>query len=460
MKALWRWLLAAAAILGMASSLAQSPEQPEYPRFSQGELDSMLAPIALYPDSLLSQLLIAATYPRDVTEAAAWSRARNNFAGEQAVRAAANEPWDPSVKSLVAFPQVLAMMDEHMEWTERLGDAFMSNPAQVTETIQALRGRADQAGTLRSGEEMVIRRDYGNYVIEPAAPEVVHVPYYDPNVAYGGWWWPENPPMYWSPWPGYAAGFATGFAFGYGVAVGPGFWYTGFDWPRHYVRFHNHRPWYYRGHSRWHDHRWYSNDHRRNVRGWHWSGSQQARTGQPRYRNDSIDRRESQRFTQKPAPAPAPAAAPSAATAGSALERRTSPRVLPAAPMQRSYGNGQPVERGFERTPERQYVAPPPPTASQPLSRSVERAAPSMPYQGQPSAPAQVLQRSHAPVHVAPAAVHVAPAPAPVHVAPAPSPIAREPSESRAPPSEPRSEGGSRGGGQPLGRGGGRSQQN
>src|SRR5688572_5969377 len=122
MKTILKFFLASAlALLAPGAALAQSYETEEL-RFSQAELDSMLAPVALYPDSLLSQLLIAATYPRDVAEAAAWSRANGGIAGEQAVRAAENQPWDPSVKSLVAFPQVLAMMDEHFQWTERLGD--------------------------------------------------------------------------------------------------------------------------------------------------------------------------------------------------------------------------------------------------------------------------------------------------------------------------------------------------
>src|SRR5688572_17321721 len=279
MKIIVGSIIVAVAALGAAApswaqAPMQAPHQDEAVRFVQAELDSMLAPIALYPDTLLSQLLIAATYPRDVVEAAAWARANPGLAGDNAVRAVANEPWDPSVKSLVAFPQVLAMMDEHMEWTERLGDAFMSNPTTVSDTIQALRGRADQAGNLRSSEEAVVRRDYGNYVIEPAQPEVVYVPYYDPRTAYGQWWWPHYEPMWWQPWAGYAwtPGY-TGFAFGYGVAVGSGFWYTSFDWPRRYIRFSHHRPHYWRGHSHRHGHRWYSdNDHRRNARGWHSSG--------------------------------------------------------------------------------------------------------------------------------------------------------------------------------------------
>ena len=106
-----------------------------------------------------------------------------------------------------------------------------------------------------NGSSFQRTRDYGNYVIEPAAPETVYVPYYDPRVVYGSWWWPNYEPVWWSPWPGYAWTPGYAFAWGYGVSVGGGFWYSSFDWPRRYVRFHHHRPYYYRGHSRWHGHR-------------------------------------------------------------------------------------------------------------------------------------------------------------------------------------------------------------
>ena len=500
-----RFILVAVVTLGVPLlARAQAPGQAPYPgqaqypaqapadeslRFSQAELDSMLAPIALYPDPLLSQLLMAATYPLDVAQAAAWSRANQGLAGDNAVRSAANEPWDPAVNSLVAFPQVLAMMDEHLEWTERLGDAFMSNPTLVTDTIQALRGRADQAGNLRSGEEVVVRRDYGNYVIEPAQPEVVYVPYYDPRTAYGQWWWPHYEPMWWNPWPGYASTPYAGFAWGYGVAVGSGFWYTSFDWPRHYIRFHSHRPYYWRGHSHSHGHRWYSDrDHRRNTRGWQSSGYNRGgynrdgynrsgdrynrtgdgrnRTGDGRNRDgrgtgrgDGSDRR-TERGTAPSAAAPATAgtgierqtpryttpgtAAPSAATApaSNGVERRGSPRVLPAAPVHQG-ATSQPSQRGIERGPDRH--------SSQPLSRGAVAPAPQMGNATQP------VQRAPAP------------APASVQHAPAPSRVAREPRESRADSSsdskpsssESRSsDGGSRsGGGNSIGRGGGRGQE-
>ena len=491
MKNLWRWLSPFLVSLFATAAAAQYEDpQSDYPRFSQAELDSMLAPIALYPDSLLSQMLMAATFPRDIAEAAAWSRGNAHVQGQDAVRAVDQEQWDPSVKSLVAFPQVLHMMDEHMEWTERLGDAFMSNPTGVSETIQVLRARADRAGTLRSSEEAVVTRDYGNYVIEPARPEMVYVPYYDPHTAYGQWWWPDYAPMYWAPWPGYGwtAGY-SGFAWGYGVFVGPSYWYTSFDWPRRYIRFHGHRPHYWRGHSHWHGHRWNSTDHRRNSRNWHWSGYRRdgerdgrrdgvgrgsdwrrdGRSGEGRDGRRGPDGRGTGERRVERAPVPgtvgierpqssryAPAASTPGATVApsTGLERRTRERSYQPAPVQQ----GQPAvapqpQRGAERGPDRQSVAPAP---SQPLSRGALGSAPVYTPAPVQRAPVQHIERAPAPqVQRAPVR----------ESAPAPSPVAREPrhesrSESKPSRSEPRSDpdSGARGGGSnPLGRGGGRS---
>ena len=423
----------AAPVYAAPASAAPSAEEP--PRFSQAELDSMLAPIALYPDSLLSQLLMAATYPRDIAEAAAWSRANRQAAGEQAVRAVANQPWDPSVKSLMAFPQVLAMMDEHMEWTERLGDAFMANPPQVSETIQGLRGRADQAGNLRSSPEMNVQRDYGSYVIEPTQPEVVYVPYYDPRVVYGPWWWPNYAPVWWSPWAGYAWTPGYAFAWGYGVAVGPGYWYSGFDWPRRYVRFYSTRPYYYRGHSHSYGHRWYSDhDHNRNTRGYQWSGyrgNDGRYSGQGGQRGSGRTAEQARRAERAPAPA---------GTTG--MQRYES--APPRAPTEQRY-----AVPSAGRAPERsqEYQAGP---STQPQSRSAGAQSPgSQPLSRGAVAPSQPMPRfesqpqqqpvQQAPVqHRAPAPQHAAqPAPSPAARAPQPAPERSAPSESRPQRAEP-----------------------
>jgi hypothetical protein len=225
MKAFFGLLLCAAL------SFSHAPTQAQARSYDQAELDALLAPIALYPDPLLSQILMAATYPGDVAEAARWSRANPHLKGEQAVRAVAGEPWDASVKSLVAFPEILARMDESPRWMLDLGDAFLAQEPQVMDTVQALRQRAQASGNLASNEHQNVYQ-YGRAItVYPVQPNVVYVPYYDPYVVYGPWWWPAYRPVYWRPW--YPAP----------VFVRTGFFFANFDWQRHHVRV-VHRPAY------------------------------------------------------------------------------------------------------------------------------------------------------------------------------------------------------------------------
>jgi hypothetical protein len=200
----------------------------------------MLAPIALYPDALLSQILLAATRPLEVVEAARWARANPGLQGGDAVRAAQQQPWDPSVQSLVAFPQLLARMDEKLEWTKALGDAFFVQEPVVMETIQELRRRARAAGHLAPDDRLRVYEDGQAIVIEPASPQVVYVPYYDPWVVYGPWWWSTYPPVAWAPWPGYVVvrrpGLPAGFWWGPGIGVSIGFMIGSVDWFHRRVR--------------------------------------------------------------------------------------------------------------------------------------------------------------------------------------------------------------------------------
>ena len=264
--------LVAAALLAAPAARAQvepvyAPASQPARLFSQAELDQMLAPVALYPDSLLSQLLMAATYPLEIVQAARWSRSNPGLVGEDAVRAVQDRDWDPSVKSMVAFPQLLARMDEQIEWTERLGEAFLGQERQVMDTVQELRRRAHEAGNLRSSDEIVVRREVEAIYIDPPAPERVYVPYYDTRYVYGNWWWPGYEPVLWSPWSGYyyTPGY-TAFGWGRPVYLGSGFFFGTFDWPRRYVRHTHHRPWYHHGH-RWHNgERWRHDDRRSSWR--------------------------------------------------------------------------------------------------------------------------------------------------------------------------------------------------
>jgi hypothetical protein len=222
-------------LVSVSVAFAQTPSAPRNVAATQQELDQMLAPIALYPDSLLSQIFMASTYPLEMVEAARWSRANPGLTGEAAVNAVGEKDWDASVKSLAAFPQVLAMMDQHLEWTARLGDVFIAQEPQVMETIQSLRQKAYEAGNLRSSEQATVVQQGYAYAIEPASPEVVYVPYYDTRVAYGSWWWPAYPPVYWTPRPGYYVYPGYAFAWGGGIRVGSGFFFSSCDWRARHV---------------------------------------------------------------------------------------------------------------------------------------------------------------------------------------------------------------------------------
>ena len=234
-------------LLWLAASQSGAFASESRARFDQPALDAMIAPIALYPDQLLTQVLMAASYPQEIEEAARWSRARPGLSGDAAVRTAAEYDWDPSVRSLTAFPQVLDTMARHMEWTEDLGNAFIDQPHDVMDTVQRLRLRAYEAGTLTSSEYTRVINTGSALVIESVQPQVVYIPHYDSRVVYGPWWWPARPPMYWPRWRSYHEpyGRPSIVHWGPGVSLSGGFFFGGFDWPRREVRVINTRPYYY-----------------------------------------------------------------------------------------------------------------------------------------------------------------------------------------------------------------------
>lgn len=196
-----------AALLGALLLINAAQAQRTY---HQGELDAMLAPIALQPDSVVAQVLIAATHPEDVAAAARWSRANPHLRGDDAVRAVYYERWDASVKALVAVPELLIRMDESPQWLHDLGEAFRWQQPHVMETVQQLRRRAQAAGHLANSDEQVVYHSAEAIYVQPRT-EVVYVRYYDPYVVYGPWWWPHYRPVYWRPWaprPVYVRHFA------------------------------------------------------------------------------------------------------------------------------------------------------------------------------------------------------------------------------------------------------------
>jgi hypothetical protein len=215
------------------------PQQPGAALFDPAQLDQLLAPIALYPDQLLGQILIASTYPLEVVEAARWLQDPSNagLRGEALAAALDQQDWDPGVKSLVPFPSVIQMMNDQLQWTQRLGDGFLAQQADVMESVQRLRHEAWNNGRLQSTPQLTVTSDGPDIVIQPTDPNVVYVPYYDPSVVYGGWPYPDYPPYYFAPPPGYVYGpvvAGIGFGVGYGV-FGPFWGWDDFDWRRHRV---------------------------------------------------------------------------------------------------------------------------------------------------------------------------------------------------------------------------------
>ena len=208
-------------------------------KLSAGQLDALVAPIALYPDALLSEILMASTYPLEVVEADRWVDANKKLKGGALKATVDKQPWGNSVKSLVATPSVLDMMSQKLTWTQQLGNALLAQQADVMDAVQRLRAKAQANSKLASNKQQTVKTEQQGgrqvIVIAPAEPDTLFVPYYDPAVVYGPWPYPAYPPYYW-PAPGYVAAgvVATGIAFGAGYALGRwttgGYWGGGFNW--------------------------------------------------------------------------------------------------------------------------------------------------------------------------------------------------------------------------------------
>lgn len=231
MRRLQRWFIGWLC-LGLAVCLPAVAQT----KLDNGQLDQLMAPVALYPDSLLSQILMGSTYPDDVAAAAKWSAAHTSESGDAAVKAVEGESWDPSVKSLVAFPSVMDMMGRQPDWVKSVGDAFLAQPDGVMDSVQRLRTQAQKAGNLKSTPQQTVKSTTTDtnktvVVIEPADPQVVYVPSYNPTVVYGAWAYPSYPPYYYPPPPGsvFATALVSGIGFGLGVAAVNSMW-GGVNW--------------------------------------------------------------------------------------------------------------------------------------------------------------------------------------------------------------------------------------
>lgn len=226
-----------------AETPATAPASPS-PTFKEEELAAILAPIALYPDTVVAQILMASTYPLEIVEASRWLEKNKTLQGEALAKAAKQQSWAESVQAMTALPDVLKMMDEKLDWTQKLGDAYLAQPADVMAMVQQLRAKAKDEGNLKSddhmkvsvadapaepaGQTVVVEQPAQTIVIESADPEVIYVPSYNPTVIYGSWGYPAYPPYYYYP-PGYGASWGAGFFWGAAIGISVGWWGGGWN---------------------------------------------------------------------------------------------------------------------------------------------------------------------------------------------------------------------------------------
>jgi hypothetical protein len=225
----------------------QGPTQPM--QQSAQELQQLVAPIALYPDALVAQVLAASTYPTEIVEADRWMQSHSDLKGEKLGKEVDKQPWDPSVKALTQFPSVLENMDKNLSWTSSLGDAYANQSQAVMDAVQAMRQQAQKAGHLTSNEQENVTTQGNTIVIQPADPDVVFVPAYDPWLVYGypivayPGWYPVPGIFYDGPGLFFGVGFGIGFFGGFGW----GWNHWGWDWHGHRM-IYNHDT--YVSHSR------------------------------------------------------------------------------------------------------------------------------------------------------------------------------------------------------------------
>jgi hypothetical protein len=212
-----------------AAAAPNAPAQTQAQPLTPDQLNQLVAPIALYPDALVAQILGASTYPTQVVEADRWRASQGSATPQQIAAEANNQSWDPSVKALTAFPTVLAQMDKNLDWTTNLGNAYYNQPQDVMDAVQAMRHRAQSSGNLKSTSQQSVSTVNDNIVVAPANPSVVYVPVYDPWVVYGAPL-PVYPRFYYAPPPGVVIG--AGIAIGFGIGIGVGA-FRGFGWGWH-----------------------------------------------------------------------------------------------------------------------------------------------------------------------------------------------------------------------------------
>jgi uncharacterized membrane protein YgcG len=237
-----------------------APQAPQYTPQTPEQLQQLVAPIALYPDSLVAQVLAASTFPAQVVEADRWVQDHPDLKGDALAQAVDQQNWDPSVKALTAFPSVLANMDKNLSWTSSLGDAYYNQQQDVMDAVQVMRQKAQDSGNLKSTPQQTVVQQGPTIVIQPADPEVVYVPAYNPWVVYG---YPVAPWPYWYPVPGIWFGgpylsFGVGFGVGFYGGYGWGWHNWGTNWHNHVVVY-NHNTYYSRSNTFYNRNNYYHN---------------------------------------------------------------------------------------------------------------------------------------------------------------------------------------------------------
>lgn len=356
------WMVTVMFILpsGIRAEDAVQPQQAEdaaqqqqTEAFKKEELAQMLAPIALYPDSLIATMLMASTYPIEVVEAERWLRQNANLKGDELDKALLDMEWDPSVKSLCHYPDILFSMSDKLDQTRKLGDAFLSQEGDVMATIQELRQKARDQGNLSTTKEQKVIVEEDFIRIEPVDPLVVYVPVYDPFYVYGPWWYPGYPPYYWYYPPGFVlSGGYFGFGYGFYLGIGVSSW-AWFDWHNHHIRTDYHKTkWFHR-----------ERRSRKNIDSPFWRHDPTHRRGVS-YR----DRTTSERFVMKPSGIAT--AGPGKQVQPKGIQRQTAPAASSAGVRQTAPSmSGSGAVQG-------RSAGPPAPSAG------VRQTAPSMPGSG------------------------------------------------------------------------------
>tara|TARA_R110000744_G_scaffold96621_2_gene186713 strand:+ start:2769 stop:4172 length:1404 start_codon:yes stop_codon:yes gene_type:complete len=224
-------------------------EQTSTRNFTRAELEQMLAPIALYPDTLLTHILIATTYPIEVVDAERWLNKNSQLSAQSLADAAENQDWDASIKALLPFPNVLKKLSEDLHWMRNLGDAFLQDEERVLSSVQILRQQADQAGNLQNMNNVNVVRETKTIIIESRQPDIIYVPYYDTRVVYGDWRWSHYPPIFWQH-PVHYVSHHGPYYWHNPVHLTVGLFFGAVHWNNRHVVVQHHKSRYYKNHGK------------------------------------------------------------------------------------------------------------------------------------------------------------------------------------------------------------------